>query len=182
MSCISTCVRPSPSQAHCAAGNCHRTFGSVSAFDRHRRGGECLHPEEVGLQERNGVWRAPLDERQRARLAALKPDAQSASRCTPQTAETGPGVPICGNQNPHPAHERDNQPGAGGIQPYRGPGTQFCEPCAMGNSCPAHNTAPRHYAEHPPVNRPHPTCIDVTGTDQTPRSEWACGPECPKEA
>lgn len=29
---------------------------------------------------------------------------------------------------------------------------------------------------------PHPTCIDVTGTDQTPRSEWACGPECPKEA
>lgn len=33
----------------------------------------------------------------------------------------------------------------------------------------------------PPVNRPHPTCIDVTGSDQT-RSEWACGPECPKEA
>jgi hypothetical protein len=29
---------------------------------------------------------------------------------------------------------------------------------------------------------PHPTCIDVTGTDQEPRSEWACGPECPKEA
>jgi hypothetical protein len=24
--------------------------------------------------------------------------------------------------------------------------------------------------------------IDVTGTDQEPRSEWICGPECPKEA
>lgn len=88
MSCTSTCVRPTPSQAHCAAGHCHRTFGSVSAFDRHRRGGECLHPEEVGMQERNGVWRAPVDERQRERLAAMRADAPSASHRTPQTAET----------------------------------------------------------------------------------------------
>jgi hypothetical protein len=29
---------------------------------------------------------------------------------------------------------------------------------------------------------PHGTCIDVTATDQTPRSEWICGPECPTEA
>lgn len=29
---------------------------------------------------------------------------------------------------------------------------------------------------------PHPTCIEVTGIDQTPRSQWACGPQCPKEA
>jgi hypothetical protein len=29
---------------------------------------------------------------------------------------------------------------------------------------------------------PHPTCIDATAIDQTPRSEWTCGPECPKEA
>jgi hypothetical protein len=29
---------------------------------------------------------------------------------------------------------------------------------------------------------PHPTCIDVTAIGQTPRSEWTCGPECPKEA
>lgn len=34
----------------------------------------------------------------------------------------------------------------------------------------------------PPVNRPHPTCRDVTGTDQQARSEWVCGPQCPKEA
>lgn len=51
--------------------------------------------------------------------------------------------------------------------------------CAAAN--PVRSTR-RHYAEHPPLNRPHPTCIDVTAIDQTPRSEWACGPECPKEA
>lgn len=96
MSCTSTCVRPTPSQAHCAAGSCHRTFGSVSAFDRHRRGGECLHPEEVGMQERDGVWRNPLDERQRERLAALNPGAASALRLTRETAETGPVVPEAG--------------------------------------------------------------------------------------
>lgn len=33
--------------AHCGA--CHRTFTRVSNFDRHRRGGECRHPTEVGL-------------------------------------------------------------------------------------------------------------------------------------
>jgi hypothetical protein len=29
---------------------------------------------------------------------------------------------------------------------------------------------------------PHPTCIEVTGNDQPPRSAWTCGPDCPKEA
>ena len=37
---------------------------------------------------------------------------------------------------------------------------------------------PRFWGEHPA----HPTCIDVTAIDQPPGSEWACGPECPKEA
>jgi hypothetical protein len=41
-------------------------------------------------------------------------------------------------------------------------------------------TDPRFGLTAVPV--PHPTCIDVTATDQTPRSEWVCGPECPKEA
>jgi hypothetical protein len=39
-----------------------------------------------------------------------------------------------------------------------------------------------HDAGPPPLNRPHPTCIDVTAIGQTPRSEWICSPECPKEA
>ena len=37
--------------AHCA-GSCHLTFTVVSAFDKHRRNGTCLHPEVVGLCER----------------------------------------------------------------------------------------------------------------------------------
>jgi hypothetical protein len=41
-------------------------------------------------------------------------------------------------------------------------------------------TDPRFGLTAVPV--PHPTCIDVTAIDQTPRSEWICGPECPKEA
>jgi hypothetical protein len=41
-------------------------------------------------------------------------------------------------------------------------------------------TDPRFGLTAVPV--PHPTCIDVTANDQTPRSEWTCGPECPKEA
>lgn len=35
------------STAHCAA--CHLTFTVVSAFDKHRRNGECVHPVTVGL-------------------------------------------------------------------------------------------------------------------------------------
>jgi hypothetical protein len=36
------------STAHC--GSCHVTFTSVTAFDRHRRGGRCLDPVEAGLE------------------------------------------------------------------------------------------------------------------------------------
>jgi hypothetical protein len=43
--------------AHCAA--CHRTFGGVGGFDRHRRGGACLEPADVGLELRGGVFRGP---------------------------------------------------------------------------------------------------------------------------
>lgn len=41
-------------------------------------------------------------------------------------------------------------------------------------------TDPRFGLTAVPV--PHPTCIDVTGTDQPPRSVWTCGPDCPEEA
>lgn len=34
--------------AHCSA--CHRTFTGVGPFDRHRRGGHCLDPADVGLE------------------------------------------------------------------------------------------------------------------------------------
>ena len=81
MTCTTTCVQPTPSQAHCAV--CHETFGSVSGFDRHRRGGECVDPATIKGIHRTpaGVWRYDGGENRAA-----------AHRGTPQTAETGPGV------------------------------------------------------------------------------------------
>ncbi|MCW2768527.1 MAG: hypothetical protein JWO11_4486 [Nocardioides sp.] len=61
MTCTVGCLKPTPSQAHCSA--CHRTFGSVTGFDRHRRGGVCANPatlmppSHVMHRDRNGVWR-----------------------------------------------------------------------------------------------------------------------------
>jgi hypothetical protein len=38
--------------------SCHRTFGGITGFDRHRRGGECLDPAGLGMHpDRRGVWR-----------------------------------------------------------------------------------------------------------------------------
>jgi hypothetical protein len=61
MSCRPTCIQPSPSNAHCGA--CHHTFSGVSAFDRHRRGGECINPRDLGLHaDPRGVWRYPAPD------------------------------------------------------------------------------------------------------------------------
>ncbi len=61
MSCAATCVTPSPSNAHCSA--CHGTFGSVSGFDRHRRGGQCLDPAALRfVRNHNGIWRFPAPD------------------------------------------------------------------------------------------------------------------------
>lgn len=63
MTCRPTCIQPSPSNAHCGAHGCHQTFGSVSAFDRHRRNGVCLSPLAIGLRaDRKGVWRYPAPD------------------------------------------------------------------------------------------------------------------------
>lgn len=57
MSCTIVCIQPSPSNAHCA-GECHNTFGTVSAFDRHRRDGQCLDPATLRMhRDDRGVWR-----------------------------------------------------------------------------------------------------------------------------
>lgn len=68
--CLDTCRRPSPAQAHCKSG-CHRTFGGVGGFDRHRRDGQCLDPATLGYVERDGIWRLPLTEEDAARLGGL---------------------------------------------------------------------------------------------------------------
>lgn len=91
MTCTTTCVQPSPSQCHCGA--CHITFGGLSGFDRHRRDGQCLTPEAIGyVRDPRGVYRAPITDEQRQRLAALRGNAPSAVLREPQTAETGSGV------------------------------------------------------------------------------------------
>lgn len=66
MSCRTTCIQPSPSNAHCSA--CHHTFSGITAFDRHRRAGACLSPLTIGLHaDRRGVWRHPgPDDTQRS--------------------------------------------------------------------------------------------------------------------
>jgi hypothetical protein len=56
MPCLSTCIQPSPSNAHCSA--CHVTFGGITGFDRHRRGGECIAPSGLDMHpDGRGVWR-----------------------------------------------------------------------------------------------------------------------------
>lgn len=80
--CLPSCIKPSPAQAHC--GVCHTTFGGISGFDRHRRDGQCLTPEAIGYTpDTRGVYRAPMTEAGKARLASLR---------APETAETSSGV------------------------------------------------------------------------------------------
>lgn len=40
--------------AHCTV--CHNTFTTPGNFDRHRRGGQCLAPENVGLVSSRRPW------------------------------------------------------------------------------------------------------------------------------
>lgn len=78
--CGPACVRPTPTQAHCAARSCHRTFGGVSGFDAHRRNGECLHPEEIGMvRNDSGIWRTPMTDEDRARRFPPTPDVALAA-------------------------------------------------------------------------------------------------------
>lgn len=67
MVCTDGCLRPTPAQAHCGA--CHVTFGGVRGFDLHRRGGLCAIPTGMRLDCR-GVWRTPMSDEARARLAS----------------------------------------------------------------------------------------------------------------
>lgn len=57
--CDDRCLRPTPFQAHCSV--CHRHFGGVTGFDKHRVGGMCLDPGSFGYVERDGIWREPMD-------------------------------------------------------------------------------------------------------------------------
>jgi len=89
MPCIKSCIRPTPSQAHCSV--CHETFGSVSGFDRHRRGGQCLDPNTIPGIHLNpaGIWRFDGGHNRAA-----------AHSGTPQTDEQTSGVVPVGVGDP----------------------------------------------------------------------------------
>jgi len=75
--CIDRCPKPTPFQAHCKV--CHRSFGGVTGFDKHRfkigwrtRGpmAICLDPGSFGYVERDGIWREPMDHQKVAMFRA----------------------------------------------------------------------------------------------------------------
>ena len=67
--CGPLCLAPTPTQAHCPS--CHRTFGGVTGFDRHRRGGGCVgDPAGLGYELVKGVWRQPMSAEELARRIA----------------------------------------------------------------------------------------------------------------
>lgn len=63
--CLPGCRRPTTAQAHCA--ECHRTFGGVTGFDQHRKGGTCVDLAKFGYELMGGIWRRPMSPEQIAR-------------------------------------------------------------------------------------------------------------------
>lgn len=83
---------PGTTLAHCAATGCHRTFGSVGDFDRHRRDGRCLRPESLGLVLADGIW-ASLERhaKREANVARLAQHRASRGPRGTRKARTPPG-------------------------------------------------------------------------------------------
>lgn len=81
--CGDTCRRPTGgSQAHCSV--CHRTFGGVSQFDRHRRDGWCLDPTTLGFVDHGGLWTTPEGHAKRAQLTEDRRAARARKTTTPE--------------------------------------------------------------------------------------------------
>lgn len=69
--CGQTCTAPTPAQAHCPT--CHATFGGITGFDAHRKGGLCIDPATKGYVEVRGVWRLPMPKAELDRRRGLHP-------------------------------------------------------------------------------------------------------------
>lgn len=69
--CEPDCVSPTPHQAHCTV--CHKTFGGIRLFDRHRKDGVCLDPAGLGMVlTEKGVWRVPMSDEDREKMIKLR--------------------------------------------------------------------------------------------------------------
>lgn len=94
--CTALCIQPRPTNAHCSV--CHRTFGTVTSFDRHRRGGECLDPAGLRMHpDPRGVWR-------------MDGHVGSAFYREPQATETTPPVPAPTPEPPEAAETLSGGP------------------------------------------------------------------------
>lgn len=51
--CCNGCADRWGGQHTCHCSACHLTFCTIHAFDRHRRGGDCLDPAVAGLVQSN---------------------------------------------------------------------------------------------------------------------------------
>lgn len=118
MTCVATCIKPSPSNAHCGA--CHRTFGSVTGFDLHRRGGQCTDPATIAGQrlDANGIWRFEGVENRAA--------IHSRDRGLPVAAETGSPAPPA---TPGPSDATETLSGAGCCPEFARTGYAHTEIC-----------------------------------------------------
>ncbi len=54
------------SWAHCTG--CHKTFKSAGGFNKHRKKGKCLFPEDLGMVKQEGIWLTPMSEELKKRL------------------------------------------------------------------------------------------------------------------
>lgn len=89
---------PSPGMAACTV--CGRVFGGVGGFDQHRNHRDddtlterdrCIDPATLGMVERDGVWRTPMTEADRDRMARL--GVQVTPQSDEQTSGDHPGTP-----------------------------------------------------------------------------------------
>lgn len=157
--CDRTCRAPGASHAHCGA--CHRTFGSVSDFDRHRVDGghgegRCTHPAGLGLTEHLGLWASPERHANDARLAEQLAAARS-------TVVRHSRAPLRVRVRPHRA------PGAGRAA-AAAPTRDVPVPPALAEML------DRHLHQFPPVDGRLFVVRRGPGRGLSPRPVAPCGP------
>ena len=77
----SKCKETWTGMATCHCMGCHRTFGSIGAFDKHRIGCKCADPESIGMKmDGKWVWRVPMDEKMKKWVESMGKHTSSARK------------------------------------------------------------------------------------------------------